>query len=74
MIYSSFAYLANHWAGWLVVAYATVSTFLPNMYIKDASLSRYPEWAEYKARSGLLIPWALINGRAFHDLMQERNS
>jgi len=26
------------------------------MLQKEASLSRYPEWAEYKKQSGMLIP------------------
>lgn len=67
MIYSSFAFLANHWAGWAIVAYATLTTFLPNMYNKDASISRHPGWDEYKAQSGLLIPWGLLNTRALRD-------
>jgi len=31
-------------------------TFVPNMLLKDASMSRYPEWKAYIARSGMLIP------------------
>ncbi len=30
--------------------------FVPNMLKKDKSLSRYPEFAEYKRHSGLVIP------------------
>ncbi|NER47295.1 MAG: steroid 5-alpha reductase, partial [Symploca sp. SIO1A3] len=30
--------------------------FIPNMLKKDKSLSRYPEFEEYKANSGLLLP------------------
>ena len=33
-----------------------VGYWVPNMLKKDASLSRYPEWAEYKARSWRFIP------------------
>ncbi|PSN17333.1 steroid 5-alpha reductase, partial [filamentous cyanobacterium CCP5] len=29
---------------------------VPNMRKKDESLSRYPEFADYRARSGLLLP------------------
>lgn len=60
MIYSSYALLAAHWAAWAIVAYATVSTFLPRMYQKDHALSRHPGWAAYKASTGMLIPWGMI--------------
>ena len=30
--------------------------FVPNMLKKDKSLSRYPEFAEHKRHSGLVIP------------------
>lgn len=71
MIYSSFAYLAGHWLGWVIVGYAMLSTFFPNMLAKDASISRHPGWDEYKAQSGILIPWALLNGRALTDLFRK---
>lgn len=74
MIYASFAYLANHWIAWCVVAYATVTTFFPNMYNKDASISRHPGWDEYKAQSGLIIPWALLNGRAIADVFRKEDN
>lgn len=71
MIYSSFAFLASHWIAWAVVAYATLSTFFPNMYNKDASISRHPGWQEYSAQSGLLIPWGLLNTRALRDIFKK---
>ncbi len=74
MIYSSFAVMADHWLGWLVVCYATFSVFIPNMLAKDASISRYPGWAEYQAQSGLLIPWQLINGKALTELFRSQES
>lgn len=64
MLYCAFAWLAQHWVAWAIVAYATVSTFLPRMCQKDYALSRHPGWAAYRARTGLLVPWGLINGRA----------
>jgi len=67
MIYSSYAYLAQHWLAWAIVLYAIVSTFLPRMYKKDYNLSRHPGWADYYAQTGLLIPWGLINGRAIRE-------
>lgn len=72
MIYSAYALLAAHWIAWAVLAYACVCVFFPRMLVKDASISRHPGWAEYKARSGLLIPWAFFNGRAIADLCQRR--
>ena len=33
-----------------------LALFLPNMLGKEASMSRYPQWAAYKARTGMLLP------------------
>jgi protein-S-isoprenylcysteine O-methyltransferase Ste14 len=56
MIYASFAIVAGHWLQWLVLAWVWSGIFFPNMLRKDASIARYPEWAAYKARTGLLLP------------------
>ncbi|MES2641375.1 MAG: DUF1295 domain-containing protein [Myxococcota bacterium] len=56
MLYGSFALLAQHWAPWAVLAWVWGAVFLPNILRKEASMARYPEWAAYKARSGLLLP------------------
>jgi protein-S-isoprenylcysteine O-methyltransferase Ste14 len=56
MVYGSFAALSGHWIPWVVLAWVWGGVFIPNMLRKDASLSRYPEWAAYQARTGLLIP------------------
>ena len=56
MLYASFAILAGHVAPWLVLAWVWGGTFFPNMAQKDASMSRYPEFAAYKARTGRLFP------------------
>lgn len=56
MIYASFAIVAGHWLPWVVLAWVWLFLFVPNMLRKDHSLSRYPEWAAYKARTGLLLP------------------
>ena len=56
MLYGSFALLAQHWAPWAVLAWVWGGLFLPNILRKEASMSRYPEWAAYRARSGLLLP------------------
>lgn len=61
LIYGSYAALASHWLGWVVVGWCWLGVFLPRMLLKDASISRYPGWDAYKARSGLLIPgWRLL--------------
>ena len=56
ILYGSFAALTGHWAPWAVLALVWSSVFLPNILRKEASMSRYPEWAAYRARTGLLLP------------------
>jgi len=56
MVYGSYALLVGHWIPWAVLAWVWIGIFLPNMLNKDASLSRYPGWGAYRARSGLLLP------------------
>lgn len=56
LVYSSFAMLAQHWLPFLILAGFVGRLFVPNMLKKDQSLSRYPEFADYKNRSGLLLP------------------
>ena len=59
MIYFAYALLAQHWIGYAVLTYA-ILIFYSRMLVKDASISRYPEWEEYAARSSRLIPWGLF--------------
>ena len=68
LLYAAYAWLASHWVAWLLIAYMTFFAFLPRLYRKDVSLSRHPGWTEYKSRTGLLVPWALLNGRAWIDM------
>ncbi len=56
LIYLSFALLAMHWIPYVVLAGYVSAVFLPNMRRKDESLSRYPEFAAYRERSGLVLP------------------
>ncbi|MEI6111998.1 MAG: DUF1295 domain-containing protein [Cyanobium sp. ELA712] len=56
LTYLSFALLAMHWLPYAVLAGFGFGIFLPNMRKKDASLSRYPGFAAYRERSGLLLP------------------
>lgn len=56
LIYGSFALLSGHWLPFVVFGGFVTLMFIPNMKKKDQSLSRYPEFAAYQARSGLLFP------------------
>jgi len=56
MIYAAYALLVQHWLPWVILAYWWGSVFLVNMIKAEASLSRYPEWEAYKARSGMVFP------------------
>ena len=54
--YLGFAMLAQHWLPFVILGAFAAGVFIPNMLKKDESLSRYPEFAEYKKQSGLLLP------------------
>ena len=56
MVYSSFALMVDHWFPWLVLSFVWLSVFAVNMVMKEASMSRYPQWQEYKKRSYWLVP------------------
>jgi hypothetical protein len=45
-----------HWLPYGVLASFGLGVFLPNMRKKDESLARYPGFAAYRERSGLLLP------------------
>ena len=64
LIYLSFAMLAQHWLPFLILGAFAALIFVPNMLKKDKSLSRYPEFAAYKKRSGLLLPKLLVDKTA----------
>jgi steroid 5-alpha reductase family enzyme len=56
MIYVGFAMLSMSWMGYIGIALFFSFVFIPGMIKKDKSLARYPEFAAYKKRSGLLLP------------------
>lgn len=56
LIYVALAMLTQHWLPFLILTVFFAGVFIPGMLNKDQSLSRYPEFADYKARSGLLLP------------------
>ncbi|MBT9311186.1 DUF1295 domain-containing protein [Leptothoe kymatousa] len=60
LIYLGFAILPMHPVPFLILAGFVLGIFVPNMRKKDQSLSRYPEFADYQAQSGLVWPqlWA----------------
>ncbi len=57
LIYLGFGLLAMHWIPLAVIAAFVVFYWLPQMRKKDRSLSRYPEFAAYKQRTSLFIPF-----------------
>jgi len=57
MIYLSFCLLSMHWLPLIVLLLAIGVVWLPNMLKKDKSLARYPEFAEYKRKSKMFIPF-----------------
>ena len=59
LIYASFALMFWHWLPVLVLTWVWVGLFAVNMMMKEASLSRYPQWKEYKKRSKWLVPGVL---------------
>ena len=59
MIYGSLAMLAWHWLPVVVLAYFWCTMFATNMVMKEASMSRYPEWSAYQKQSWWLIPGLL---------------
>ena len=56
MIYGSFALMVWHWLPVVVLACVWTGLFAVNMINKEASMSRYAEWADYKRRSWWLLP------------------
>ena len=57
LIYLSFALLSRHWIPIAVLVSFMAIIWFPNMRRKDISLSRYPNYEEYKKRSSLIIPF-----------------
>lgn len=55
LIYLGFAVLAQSWIPFIALAYWW-AFFIRNMMNKDKSMSRHPEFAEWKKQTGLFIP------------------
>jgi len=56
LIYISYALMSLHWLPFLILAGWIFGFFLGNMFKKDESLARYPQFEAYKKRTGLLLP------------------
>ncbi len=56
LIYIAYAMLSLHWLPFAIEGAWVLGFFWPNMRKKDASMARYPEFAAYKAKTGMLIP------------------
>ena len=59
MIYASFALMVWHWIPFVVLVWVWGAIFTVNMIVKEARMSRYPNWNEYKRNSWWLIPWII---------------
>jgi protein-S-isoprenylcysteine O-methyltransferase Ste14 len=59
MTYGSFALMVWHWLPVVVLAGIWSGLFAVTKTLKEASMSRYPGWAEYKKRSWWLLPLVL---------------
>ena len=59
LIYLGFGLLAMHWLPLVVIALFLAVVWVPNMRRKDRSLSRYAEFAAWKKRTKLFIPFVL---------------
>jgi steroid 5-alpha reductase family enzyme len=57
LIYGSFALLAMSWIPFAVIGVFLIVVWSPNISRKEKSLSRYPEFEDYKKRVKLFIPY-----------------
>ncbi len=57
LIYLSLALLSMHWLPLLILAAWVGFYWLPNMFKKDRSLSRYSNFEDYKRKTKLFIPF-----------------
>ncbi len=57
LIYLSFALLPMHWLPVGILALLVILGWMPYMRRKEASLARYPEFAEYRRRVRKFIPF-----------------
>lgn len=60
MLYAALALLVQHWIPWAILAYWWLCVFLVNMLVIEGSVSRYPEWRDYRSKTGMLLPWRVL--------------
>lgn len=56
LLYGAFALVVGHWLPWLILGVVWALFFVPNMLAIEASLSRYPGYEAWRARTGFLLP------------------
>ena len=56
LIYLGYCIMSYHWLPFLVLAGWVFGFFVRNMLAKDKSMSRHPDFAGYKSKTGLLFP------------------
>jgi protein-S-isoprenylcysteine O-methyltransferase Ste14 len=56
LIYASFALMVRHWIPWVILGFIWTFVFMTNIAAQEVSVSRHPGWADYKARTRLLLP------------------
>ena len=56
LLYASFGVLCQRAEVWYIYAYVWSCIFLLRMLVKDYSLSRKPDWPEYKAKTWFYLP------------------
>jgi len=59
MVYGSFALMVWHWLPVVVLVWVWGGMFAVNITLKEASMSRYPDWEQYKQHTWLLLPLAI---------------
>jgi protein-S-isoprenylcysteine O-methyltransferase Ste14 len=59
LIYLGFGLLALHWLPVAILLLWVIAIWWPNMRRKDRSLARYPDFAAYRARTKLFIPYVI---------------
>jgi protein-S-isoprenylcysteine O-methyltransferase Ste14 len=56
LIYVSFALMIWQWLAVVVLAWIWGGLFVVNMMLQEVSLSRYPQWVDYRRRTWWLVP------------------
>ena len=59
LIYGAYVLLVRHWIAVVVVAVVWSSLFAARIAAKERSMQRYAEWAAYRQRTWLLVPYVL---------------